>query len=311
VTRVSRVIPCGLTSVRARTCSPCCFGSSPIVAFRLAEARLHHPVWSFRRPSHSALRRGWRRGYRLWQLVVLLGVRRSSLSAACRRWRPARLRCVGSARFRDSLRRLSRVCLPWGATLLRQCGGVWQLPRQVSALGDVEVCSLLRTRASSSWLFLRIAALASQQCLHCGSSASVRSSALVVGAEGMHVVRFTHSCGLRLPASVGAAMVVHGFRLRSGSCRDASCIGSARAVSRTQRESSGRFGDPCVPRHTCTRASARWWLTNRSPSGVLAPSEGGFGCFRAFRRRCARHVPRDADSRSHVLRSAWWSDRTL
>jgi len=312
VARVSRAIPCALTSVRYRTRSPRCFGSSPIVAFRLAEARLHHPVRSFRRPSLFALRRARLPGYRLWQLVALFGVRRTSLSAACRRLRPARLGVWGplafAIRFGGSFKCASlgrQRCFGSVVALATASAGV-------HAYGDVEVRGLPRTRASPSWLFLRIATLASRQCLRCGSPASVGSSTTCGRCDGDACCFGCAFVCVRSPTSVGTATVVRGYWLRPVSCRDASCIGSACAVSSTQRESNGRFGDPYAFRrilHIELRLGGG--LTNRTLSGVLAPSGRGFGYIRALRRLCVNHVPRDTDSRLHVLRSAHWSDPTL
>lgn len=150
-----------------------CSCSSPIVAFRPAETRCITRRGRLGGRSCSALRR-MAPGYRLWQLVFLFGGRRTSLSAACRRLRPAHPRMCGvllshAIRFGGP-----RGCASLGRWRCFGSGAMrGALLRQGVVAGDVEVRSLLQTRASPSRLFLRMRRL--RRSSACTASSWLRS----------------------------------------------------------------------------------------------------------------------------------------
>jgi hypothetical protein len=145
-----------LTSVRRLTCSPSLLCSSPIVAFRLAETRCITRCggFGFRASSHFGAFGSGDTSFGRTSFSSEVG---GLLYGGLPPLQVHALRCVGS---RPPTRRASvlRVgALPSGSCVV---SAAWRRVApcfgRASSLGDVEVRSLLQTRASPSWLFPRM-----------------------------------------------------------------------------------------------------------------------------------------------------------
>lgn len=228
-----------------------------------------------------------------------------SSTVACRRCRSMHFGVWGPARLHDALRCFEWVRFPREAALFRQRGDAWRRAsagRRRLVTWRSGACSRLELHPVGCFLVcgvhvaavLALHLLASAEtgpCDRCGGVACCSARALVrvsIGRLRSVQQRWSTECWLR-PASR----------------RDASCIGSACAVSRTQRESSGRLRPVCASAHVHTGFRLGGWIDEQGlTGGVLRTRRAWLRPFLRASAPLARFVvPRDAGSRSFALRS--------